>query len=122
MDLASDRAARRRVLVVEDEFFIAADYACELERAGFEVVGPVATIAEAIRSARDDDLDGAILDMNLRGEPVLPAARFLVDRNVPFVLVSGYDDPEMPDWMPDVQRFSKPMQVIDVVQAVGRLV
>lgn len=110
------------MLVVEDEFFIAADYMGELERAGFEVVGPVGTVAEAVRLAREEQLDVAVLDMNLRGEPVLPAARILVERNVPFVLVSGYADPDMPDWMPDVPRFSKPMHIPDIVQCVGRMV
>lgn len=122
MDLPASPEAPRRVLVVEDEFFIAADYAAELERAGLEVVGPVGTIAEAVRCAREERLDGAILDMNLRGEPVLPAARLLVQRDVPFVLVSGYDDPEMPDWMPDVPRFSKPMSIAAVVERIRALI
>ena len=36
------------------------------------------------------DLDGAILDVNLGGEPVYPVAEKLAARGVPFIFCTGY--------------------------------
>jgi CheY-like chemotaxis protein len=80
------------VLVVEDEFLLAMDLALLLERHGWRVLGPAATVAQALHL-----LDGgsppavALLDVNLRGELVTPVAAALRARGVPFVLASAYD-------------------------------
>ncbi len=81
------------VLVVEDEFLLAMDLALLLERHGWRVLGPAATVAQALHL-----LDGgsqpavALLDVNLRGELVTPVAAALRALGVPFVLASAYDD------------------------------
>ncbi|MBB5696139.1 response regulator [Muricoccus pecuniae] len=43
----------RRILVVEDEYFIAEEVREALERAGAEVVGPVPEVGEAMALARE---------------------------------------------------------------------
>jgi CheY-like chemotaxis protein len=80
------------VLVVEDEFLIALDLELLLRRHGWRVLGPAATVAAALRLLRQGDTpDVALLDVNLRGEPVTPVAEELRARGVPFVLASAYD-------------------------------
>lgn len=55
-----------RVLVVEDEFFIALDVEAGLRQLNCEPVGPAATIADALSIiAASGRLDGALLDLNL---------------------------------------------------------
>src|SRR5438270_8852311 len=83
----------RRVLVVEDEYLIAADIAASLEALGAEVAGPAASVAEALTFLeRDGDrLDGAVLDVNLGKERVYPLADVLRSRGIPFVFTTGYD-------------------------------
>jgi two-component system, response regulator PdtaR len=81
----------RLVLVVEDEFLIALDLALLLQEHGWRVLGPAATVAEALRLLADERPDVALLDLNLRGEPVTPVAEELRARGVPFVLASAYD-------------------------------
>ena len=81
----------RVVLVVEDEFLIAMDLELLLQRHGWRVLGPAATVAEALRLLRGETPDVALLDVNLRGEPVTPVAEELRARGVPFVLASAYD-------------------------------
>jgi two-component system, response regulator PdtaR len=81
----------RLVLVVEDEFLIAMDLELLLRRHGWRVLGPAATVAEALRLLRGETPDVALLDVNLRGEPVTPVAEELRARGVPFVLASAYD-------------------------------
>ena len=90
---APDRrpAPGRLVLVVEDEFLIAMDLELLLQRHGWRVLGPAATVAEALRLLAGETPDVALLDVNLRGEPVTPVAEELRARGVPFVLASAYD-------------------------------
>src|SRR3954451_11745837 len=62
----------RHLLVVEDEYLIAADLTASLESLGAEVIGPAASIEEALSllEINSDRLDGAVLDINLRNEPI----------------------------------------------------
>jgi CheY-like chemotaxis protein len=84
--------AGRLVLVVEDEFLIALDLEQLLRRHGWRVLGPAATVDQALRLLRDGETpDVALLDVNLGGEPVTPVAEALRARGVPFVLASAYD-------------------------------
>jgi two-component system, response regulator PdtaR len=80
----------RLVLVVEDEFLIALDLELLLRRHGWRVLGPAATVDQALRLLAGETPDVAVLDVNLRGEPVTPVAAELRARGVPFVLASAY--------------------------------
>jgi ActR/RegA family two-component response regulator len=64
----------RCLLVVEDEYLIAADLTASLESLGVEVIGPAASVEEALSLVdnNSDRLDGAVLDINLRNERVYP--------------------------------------------------
>lgn len=79
-----------RILVVEDEALILMEIEDMLRELGCEIVGPVSTVAAALAAIGENELDGALLDMNLRGEHSLPAAEKLLARGVPFLLVTGY--------------------------------
>jgi DNA-binding response OmpR family regulator len=72
-----------RILIVEDEALIAWALADSLESAGHEVVGPAATMAEAVAvceaTAAPPEL--AVLDINLRdGSNGVDVARALLER------------------------------------------
>lgn len=79
-----------RVLVVEDEALIAMALEDILLDLGCEVVGPASTVEAALALAASEQLDGALLDINVRGKLIYPVAERLIDRNVPVVLCSGY--------------------------------
>jgi CheY-like chemotaxis protein len=83
------------VLVAEDEFLLAMDLGLLLEGHGYRVLGPAATVAEALRLLDGATPDAALLDVNLRGEMVTPVADRLRALGVPFVLASAYDRPEL---------------------------
>ena len=80
------------MLVVEDEPLIA----MLLEDMLSDLDMPIAGVAESVPAAPDlvasldGGLDGAILDMNLRGRSVEPVAQALAAKGVPFVFASGY--------------------------------
>ena len=79
-----------RILVVEDELLVALGLQDMLRDFGCETIGPVARIEEAVAVARSEAFDGAILDVNLRGQPVNPVAAALHERNIPFLFSTGY--------------------------------
>jgi CheY-like chemotaxis protein len=114
-------AQARRVLVVEDEFFVAMDLSAELRSRGYTVVGPAATVEKAQALVNEGPLYGAVLDMFLAGRPVFEVARDLLSRNTPFLFVSGYSAPEIPSWMPPRLRYIKPVAAAEVADAVDRL-
>lgn len=60
---------------------------------GCEVVGPMSSIDRALVAARTTErIDGAFLDVNLRGELVYPVAEALTARGIPFAFVTGYGE------------------------------
>ncbi len=85
-----------RVLVVGDEFVIAVEVENVLRRAGYEVVGRAATPEDAARLAPEEPLDAAVLDVELRGGRVFPAADALAHRSVPFAFLTGYTPVMLP--------------------------
>lgn len=82
--------AGRRILVVEDEFVIAALAADLLEGLGASVVGPAGTLEAALELAATEDLHAAVLDVNMNGLRSDPVAELLAGRGVPFVFATGY--------------------------------
>lgn len=82
----------KRILVVEDEALIAVMVEDMLSDMGSEVVGPAATIEEALRLVGSEALDGAVLDVNVRGERIDPVAEALVARGVPMLFATGYGE------------------------------
>jgi DNA-binding response OmpR family regulator len=84
------RLAKKRVLVVETEFLIAADIEKMLGDFGIEVVGPASSLQAALYLARTEDLDGAVLDVNLGdGSFVTPVVDVLSERGIPFAFATG---------------------------------
>ncbi len=82
-----------RVLVVEDEYLIAKELCGELELAGAEVIGPIGHLATALAQiSEESDIHAAVLDVNLRGNDVFSLADLLVERGVPLVFYTGYDN------------------------------
>jgi DNA-binding NarL/FixJ family response regulator len=56
-----------RVLIVEDDFLVAAELEYWLATAGFQVIGPAATAEDAIALAAEEKPDLAIMDIRLAG-------------------------------------------------------
>lgn len=99
-----------RVLLVEDDFLIADDFARRLEAVGAEVIGPAATLPAALALYESSErLDVIILDINLRGTNVFPLAEQLLADGVPFLFCTGYGDEPIRNGLAGVPRFEKPI-------------
>jgi PAS domain S-box-containing protein len=120
-DPAHADLAGRRILVVEDEPLLALDVASSLAAAGIVVVGPAATVEEALRQAESAALDGALLDANLDGHPVGEIAAALTRRNVPFAFVTGYGRESLPRAFAGALVVTKPFGSRELLEAVRRL-
>ena len=81
-----------RVLVIEDESLVGMLIEDMLDQMGCAVAGSVSTLQQALENAARLEIDFAVLDINLRGQPSYPVAEALQARGVPFVFVSGYGD------------------------------
>lgn len=82
--------AGKRILVVEDEFIVAAMLCDVLEDAGAEPIGPVGRVADGLQIIASEAIDAAVLDWNLHGESGFTLAEALRARNIPFVIATGY--------------------------------
>lgn len=113
----------RSVLVVEDEALVALDMEETLKAAGLHVMGPAASVAEAMALLEAGTPDAAILDLNLRGELVTPVARKLREIGVPFVLATAYNhlrsDEEQA--FSGVANLGKPLASARCVEMLGEI-
>jgi CheY-like chemotaxis protein len=115
--------AGRRVLVVEDEYFLADDIAQALTASGAGIVGPFGELQEAADMvAGDVAIDAAVIDINLRSEMVFPLARTLRARNIPFVFTTGYDSSSIEPEFQDVVLWEKPLDAAAVSRELARLI
>ena len=109
--------------MVEDEAFVALAIVAAFRRDGAVVVGPAATLDEAVSLARNEEVDAAVLDIDLGGFDVFPAADVLAERSVPFVFHTGHGlRDELKVQYPGVTVCKKPTPLPKLVDAVGRLV
>lgn len=99
----------RRILVVEDESLVAMLLETILEDMGAIPVGAISTVDEALDVvANDDQLDAALLDVNVAGKEVFPVAEALKAKGVPFVFSTGYGEGGLPDHWRGQSTIQKP--------------
>ena len=110
-----------RVMVVEDEFYIALDLKKTLEAFGVEVIGPFADVDDASSNLKTQSPDCAILDVNLSGRSVYELARLLRNRQVPIAFYTGYDQTMLPTEFAGEARLEKPVDVELLRVVVGQL-
>jgi len=101
---------RLRVMLVEDEAIVGLMMEQILTGLGIDVVGPVGTLQEALAAAGSEELDCAILDVNLKGAVAYPIADRLRDRGIPFVFLTGYDSVAVDDSYVGVPMLQKPVE------------
>ena len=113
-----------KVLVVEDSFLIAEHLCGILRQKGCEVLGPAPRVAAGLALVeRGPAPDCAVLDINLHGELCFPIAEALASRAIPFVFLTGYDDPTIiPPDLAGAQVLGKPMVDALLVDAIASAV
>jgi DNA-binding response OmpR family regulator len=110
-----------RVLVVEDEPIIAFDIADHLREAGFEVVGPAASVSTALKLLEAQGCDLAVLDVNLGRETAAPIAAALNAKSLPFLALSGYSSDQFPEGFENAPMLTKPVDPKQLAAELRRL-
>jgi CheY-like chemotaxis protein len=118
-----DPFARRTILVVEDEAIIGLGFAAMLENSGFDVVGPVGDLGQAMALLDAHDCALAILDVSLaRGETSEPLARRLRHEGIPFFLVSGAAQKDSRPDFAEARSLTKPVGARRLVATVHEMI
>lgn len=100
---------KRRVLLVEDEAIVGMMMRDILLEHGLFVIGPCCSLREAMSSVGTAEVDCAILDLNLGGDPVYPVAEVLLARGIPFLFVTGYGRESIDERFKGVSILQKPI-------------
>jgi CheY-like chemotaxis protein len=110
-----------RVLVVEDEMMVSMLIEDMLSDLGCAVVGPASRLDEAMQLAREAELDCAVLDVNLGGQPIFPLADLLREMGAPFAFATGYGDAGLRDVDRGSPVLQKPFREADLARVLGEL-
>jgi CheY-like chemotaxis protein len=113
--------SERRILVVEDEALVAMLVEDALLDAGFGLIGPARTVAQAFDLLATERPDAAVLDLNLAGENSLSVADRLADLGIPFVVATGYGAAGLPPRHSLVPVLPKPYDPADLTATLERL-
>ena len=97
-----------RVLVIEDSPVIAMATASMLRTLGHLPLGPAGNMMTAMALVGSEEMDAAIVDINIRGTKAFSLLSVLSDRDIPFVIASGYADWNMPEEWLGRARLQKP--------------
>jgi CheY-like chemotaxis protein len=119
MNRSHEHIQSRRLMVAEDEYYIAREMLSVLQDMGATVVGPVATVQDALGLiGKGIDVDAALLDINLRGEMSFAVADALSARDVPYVFISGYGRASIPKRFAEIRHFEKPADTVRIARTL----
>jgi DNA-binding LytR/AlgR family response regulator len=119
MDKRGGALGGLHILIAEDEYLIATDMAASFEAMGAHILGPVASVRDALDVAeRAADLDGAVVDIRLRGGMAFPVADALLKRGTPFVFATAHDEAAIPARFGKIVACPKPVNSLQIAHAL----
>ncbi|MEJ0051989.1 MAG: response regulator [Methylovirgula sp.] len=107
-----------RILVVEDEPFIAMLLEDMLDELGFTITASFPQVAEAEKYLAGADVDIALLDVNVGMEKIDPVADLLAARGCPFIFTTGYGQKGVPENHAGRPVLQKPFKIDDLANAL----
>jgi DNA-binding NtrC family response regulator len=110
-----------RILVVEDDYYIADDLKRTLIEAGAEILGPFSSVEKAHEAIDAEQFDCAVLDLNLHGESGLPIADRLTEEGKSFAIATGFGSAAVPVRFKQVPRIETPFDPSALLRLVGQL-
>jgi DNA-binding NtrC family response regulator len=111
----------RRVLLVEDEMIVAWLLEDMLAELGCAVVGPAASVDQALAMIDAEAIDVAMLDVNLDGQMSYPVADALAARGVPFVFSTGYHKDRLLERYRTFPALQKPFHLSELTDMLAKL-
>jgi len=112
---------RPRALIVEDEPLVLLDLEDTLTDLGYVVVDKARDLVRGLILAAELEIDVAVLDVNLAGLSSAKIADLLLERGIPFLLISGYTEAGIPERHRNSLRIAKPYESATLRRALQRL-
>ncbi len=106
-----------RILILEDDPFIALDLQAIVEEQGHDVVGVFDSLAQARERLRDE-FDFALLDIDVTDGKSFEIAAALLERRVPFAFVSASRPCDVPVHLRDASFIPKPFEEATIVRSL----
>jgi len=109
------------ILIAEDEVIIGMALTSEIARAGGTSIGPVTSIANALKEIESNSVDVVILDAKLVDGWGADFAAYLEERQIPYVVISGYDKASLPQALRKAPFVAKPISLPNLMEAIEGL-
>jgi DNA-binding response OmpR family regulator len=109
-----------RILILEDDPFIALDLQAILERQGHQIAGLFGSLREAYAHL-EDDFDCALLDIDVVGGKSFGLAIQLAARRIPFAFVSASHPADLPDSLRQAAFIAKPFEERTILQSIEQV-
>jgi len=109
------------ILIVEDDYYLAADLERALGNRGASIDGPFSAEAPALEWLKTHRPHVALVDINLGRGPSFEVANTLREKKTPLIFVTGYEGAALPAEFAENIRFQKPIDVNAVSHAIARL-
>jgi CheY-like chemotaxis protein len=116
--LSKRELSNRKVLVVEDEMMIAMLIEDMLDEFGCKLVGPATNVPRALELIGKEQVEVAVLDLNLNGKDTYAIADALRQKHVPFIFATGYGSIGLREEYGDRPVLQKPFQARDLETAL----
>jgi DNA-binding response OmpR family regulator len=118
MGSPGDELTGLRLLVVEDDYLVAADLCSSLRRRGASIVGPAGNMRRGRELLRAERPDCALLDINLNGHLVFELAAELRANGIRTIFTTGYDSAFLPEQFQDAPCLQKPVNLAALVKLI----
>jgi CheY-like chemotaxis protein len=114
-----------RILVAEDEMVVAMVLEDTIIDAGGMVLGPVASVHDALSllhvAKADGGISAAVINLRLGQHNTTKLADALTEQNVPFIYATGYNSHEDIDVHQEAMVLDKPYTPTGLLQALDSL-
>jgi DNA-binding NtrC family response regulator len=121
-DHMTQSLAGKTVLIVEDEIIIGMMLNKEIACAGGTPIGPVATVADALKQIDSQRVDAVILDAKLVDGWGGDLATCLEQNRIPYVVTSGYEEGALPKELGSAPFIAKPISLPLLIEALEGVV
>jgi DNA-binding response OmpR family regulator len=113
-----DQQKKPRILVAEDEIAIALEIEAHLLDAGYAIVGLASEALEIGPLMESGPVDIAVIDVGMLG-PSSDAVTQIVEGGVPCIFMTGYQDADLPRWLPAGDKLAKPFHMPDLLEKIA---
>ncbi|MEF0941782.1 response regulator [Rhizobium sp. BR 362] len=108
----------KRLLIVEDEYFLSEKTRQKLRELGAILIGPVRNAEEALELIKGKKVDAVILDLHLDARHAFSMAETLERLKLPYIFAKGNGPPIVPGGFPGFILSEKATEIEQIAKAL----